>query len=99
MGMYYFMSLLGVFMFISSAYVYTSKRKHLMIILLSLEFMVLSLFILIINWMMLIQEEVYFLIMFFVFSVCEGSLGLTILVSMIRSHGNDYFSSWGMVLC
>ena len=28
---------------------------------------------------------VYFLVFF---SVCEGSLGLSILVSMIRSHGN-----------
>jgi NADH-ubiquinone oxidoreductase chain 4L len=31
---------------------------------------------------------------FLVFSVCEGALGLSILVSMIRGFGNDYFQSY-----
>ena len=33
------------------------------------------------------------------FSVCEGSLGLSILVSIIRSHGNDYFQSYNVLQC
>lgn len=40
---------------------------------------------------MFIDYDIYILIVFLVFSVCEGSLGLSILVSIIRSHGNDYF--------
>ena len=35
--------------------------------------------------------ECFFVVYFLVFSVCEGSLGLSILVSIICSHGNDYF--------
>jgi len=30
---------------------------------------------------------------FFTFCVCEGSLGLSILVSIVCSHGNDYLES------
>jgi NADH-ubiquinone oxidoreductase chain 4L len=41
---------------------------------------------------------VYFLLFISCFfSVCEGSLGLSILVSMIRSHGNDYFQSYSVL--
>ena len=32
----------------------------------------------------------------FFFFVCEGSLCLSILVSMIHSHGNDYFESYSV---
>lgn len=35
--------------------------------------------------------DYYFLILFLVVSVCEGVLGLSILVYMIRFNGNDYF--------
>jgi hypothetical protein len=36
--------------------------------------------------------SLFFVVYFLVFSVCEGSLGLSILVSIIRSHGNDIFN-------
>jgi hypothetical protein len=34
---------------------------------------------------------IFFFIIFLTFIVCEGVLGLSILVSLIRTHGNDYF--------
>jgi NADH-ubiquinone oxidoreductase chain 4L len=37
--------------------------------------------------------SLFFVVYFLVFSVCEGSLGLSILVPVIRSHRNDYFQS------
>jgi len=43
--------------------------------------------------------SLFFVVYFLVFSVCEGSLGLTILVSIIRSHGNDYFQSYRVLQC
>jgi hypothetical protein len=30
------------------------------------------------------------------FSVCEGFLGLSVLVSIVRSHGNDYFQCYSI---
>jgi NADH-ubiquinone oxidoreductase chain 4L len=41
----------------------------------------------------------FFVVYFLVFSVCEGSLGLSVLDSIIRSHGNDYFQSYSVLQC
>nr|ALO77395.1 NADH deshydrogenase subunit 4L [Agrilus sp. AGR01] len=78
--------------------VFCSNRKHLLLTLLSLEFIVLSLYFLISLALSFYGYEYFFLMVFLTFSVCEGALGLSILVSLIRSHGNDYFQSFN-VLC
>jgi NADH-ubiquinone oxidoreductase chain 4L len=36
---------------------------------------------------------------FLTFRVCEGALGITVLVSLIRTHGNDYFNSFSILQC
>jgi len=79
--------IIGLFMFVSI-------RKHLLSILLSLEFIVLILFLLLFIYLHIINYEIYFRIIFLTFSVCEGALGLSILVSLIRTHGNDNFQSF-----
>nr|UPX88573.1 NADH dehydrogenase subunit 4L [Panorpa communis] len=96
MMMYVFMSIM---MFISGVLVFSSKRKHLLVTLLSLEFIVLSLFFILFMFLNMYSYEMYFSMMFLVFSVCEGVLGLSILVSMIRTHGNDYFQSFSILQC
>jgi NADH-ubiquinone oxidoreductase chain 4L len=73
--------------------------KHLLSILLSLEFIVLSLFLILFFFLNLISYELYFSMFFLTFSVCEGVLGLSILVSIIRSHGNDYFLNFSLLQC
>lgn len=82
----YLIFFLGILVFISN-------QKHLLSILLRLEFIVLSLFILIIFFFNLFIFESYFSIIFLIFRVCEGALGLSVLVSLVRTHGNDYFQS------
>nr|YP_010991150.1 NADH dehydrogenase subunit 4L [Chrysopa formosa]WOX61423.1 NADH dehydrogenase subunit 4L [Chrysopa formosa] len=91
--------LLSMLMFISGIIVYVMKRKHLLSTLLSLEFIVLSLFYLLFLMYINYNYEYYFTMIFLVFSVCEGALGLSILVSMIRTHGNDYFQSFNILEC
>nr|YP_009694058.1 NADH dehydrogenase subunit 4L [Indonemoura jacobsoni]QEI04326.1 NADH dehydrogenase subunit 4L [Indonemoura jacobsoni] len=88
-----------IFVFLSGAWVFISKRKHLLLTLLSLELMVLSLFLLLFIYLNLINYELFFGMVFLTFSVCEGALGLSILVSMIRTHGNDYFQSFSVLQC
>lgn len=73
--------------------------KHLLNILLRLEFIVLSLFFILFFYLNLNRFELYFSIFFLTFSVCEGVLGLSILVSMIRTHGNDYFLNFSVLQC
>ncbi|ABY51632.1 NADH dehydrogenase subunit 4L (mitochondrion) [Aedes aegypti] len=93
--MYYLM----IIMFIFGSIVFISSRKHLLCTLLSLEFMVLMLFMLLFLYLNFMNYESYFSMFFLTFCVCEGVLGLSILVSMIRTHGNDYFQSFSILQC
>nr|WMQ77893.1 NADH dehydrogenase subunit 4L [Ourapteryx ebuleata] len=92
-----YMYIIIIFMFIIGNLIFVSKYKHLLIILLSLEFMVLSVFFFMLLYLLTLNYEIYMLMVFLVFSVCEGALGLSILVSMIRTHGNDYFKSFNLL--
>nr|QNE85410.1 NADH dehydrogenase subunit 4L [Sciomyza simplex] len=80
-------------------FIFVSNRKHLLSMLLSLEYIVLSLFLLLFIYLSFFNNEGMFSMMFLTFSVCEGALGLSILVSMIRTHGNDYFQSFNVLQC
>nr|AGO50136.1 NADH dehydrogenase subunit 4L [Kamimuria wangi] len=88
-----------LFLFLSGGWVFTSKRKHLLLTLLKLKFMVLSLFLFLFMYLNCMIFELYFSMVFLTFSVCEGALGLSILVSMIRTHGNDYFQTFSVLQC
>nr|YP_009045451.1 NADH dehydrogenase subunit 4L [Bhagadatta austenia]AHA03802.1 NADH dehydrogenase subunit 4L [Bhagadatta austenia] len=91
------MSLMIIITFILGNMIFVSKHKHLLIVLLSLEFMVLSIFFLLLMYLMMISYNMYMLMVSLVFFVCEGALGVSILVSMIRTHGNDYFQSFSLI--
>nr|AVJ52556.1 NADH dehydrogenase subunit 4L [Tectocoris diophthalmus] len=85
--------LLYVFIFIPmicGIITFCSMRNHLLLALLSLEFMVLFVFYVMVIVMLMYGYELYFSLIFLVFSVCEGALGLSILVKLVRSQGNDY---------
>jgi NADH-ubiquinone oxidoreductase chain 4L len=88
-----------VYIFIIGAAAFVSRRKHLLSTLLSLEFIVLSLFFILVLYLNLFRFEVFFRILFLTFRVCEGALGVSILVSIIRTHGNDYFNSFSILQC
>nr|YP_010535814.1 NADH dehydrogenase subunit 4l [Coptotriche turpinia]UYB79012.1 NADH dehydrogenase subunit 4l [Coptotriche turpinia] len=89
--------ILFMLMYIVGNMIFVSKYKHLLIVLLSLEFIVLSIFFLFLIYLMMLDWDMYMLMSFLVFSVCEGALGLSILVSMIRTHGSDYFQSFSIL--
>nr|YP_009462899.1 NADH dehydrogenase subunit 4L [Longchuanacris curvifurcula]AUW35099.1 NADH dehydrogenase subunit 4L [Longchuanacris curvifurcula] len=97
--MFVFSVFTSLLIYFSGVYVFSSKRKHFLMVLLSLEYIVLSMFMLIVVFLISFDYDYFFPVIFLVFSVCEGALGLSILVSMIRSHGNDFFSSFGLSLC
>lgn len=84
-------------MFFSGLLVFRVKRKHLLSILLSLEFIVLSLYLGIFIYLRFPGNEYFFCIIYLRFRVCERALGLSILVSLIRTHGNDYFQSFNIL--
>nr|YP_009740702.1 NADH dehydrogenase subunit 4L [Euparatettix bimaculatus]QID03664.1 NADH dehydrogenase subunit 4L [Euparatettix bimaculatus] len=94
-----FLLLFFFLVFFSGLYVFSSFRKHLLLMLLGLECMVLSVFYYVFLYLMFFGYMDYFLIVFLIFSVCEGALGLSVLVSLIRSCGNDYVFSSSLFVC
>lgn len=91
-GLVYYLFFIGIVSFVLI-------RKHLLSTLLSLEFIVLSLFFILLLFLNIHNYEIYFRIFFLVFSVCEGALGISLIVSIIRTHGNDYFNSFSILQC
>lgn len=84
-------------LFIIGVFTFVLNRKHLLSMLLSLEYIVLRLFLLLLIYLNFFNFENFFSIMFLTFRVCEGALGLSILVSIIRTHGNDYFQRFNIL--
>nr|QIV24688.1 NADH dehydrogenase subunit 4L [Geoffmonteithia queenslanda]QNJ33300.1 NADH dehydrogenase subunit 4L [Geoffmonteithia queenslanda] len=85
---------MSLMMFFSGLMVFVSKRKHLLLMLLSLEFVVLSLYLNIFFYLSGYSYEYLFSMIYVTMSVCEGVLGLAMLITMIRTHGNDYIMSF-----
>nr|AQP26583.1 NADH dehydrogenase subunit 4L [Odontotermes sp. A TB-2017] len=85
--------------YLCGVWVFCSSRSHLLVTLLSLEFIALVLYFSVYFYLCGFSYSLFFVVYFLVFSVCEGSLGLSILVSMVRSHGNDYFQSYSVLQC
>nr|YP_010531238.1 NADH dehydrogenase subunit 4L [Nesodiprion biremis]UXW93525.1 NADH dehydrogenase subunit 4L [Nesodiprion biremis] len=78
-------------MFMSSFFSLSLNRFHSFMVLLTIEFIILILYFMLFLLLNLYIMELYFIMIFLIFSVCEGVLGLSILIFMIRLHGNDYF--------
>nr|ANZ03444.1 NADH dehydrogenase subunit 4L [Titiscania limacina] len=75
------------------------QHKHLLNILLSLEALTLSMFLLLFSNSNLLNMEGYSCLVLISLGACEASLGLAVLVSLIRTHGNDYVKSFTLHKC
>nr|YP_001382316.1 NADH dehydrogenase subunit 4L [Vampyroteuthis infernalis]BAF73644.1 NADH dehydrogenase subunit 4L [Vampyroteuthis infernalis] len=88
--------LLGGFMFFSGLMVLIFQWKHILNILLSFEILMLSIIISFLFTWGLYSSDYMLSMIIIVFSVSEASLGLSLLVSLIRCYGNDYVKSLSM---
>nr|APX40560.1 NADH dehydrogenase subunit 4L [Longitarsus cerinthes] len=83
MYLLFFMFFMGVISFIFN-------RKHFLLMLLMLEFIVIITYLNLFIYLSSMNYEFFFSMIFLTMSVCEGALGLSILILMVRVHGNDY---------
>nr|ARH54841.1 NADH dehydrogenase subunit 4L [Tropiphorus elevatus] len=81
-------------MYFSSLLVFVVKRKHLLLMLLSLESSVVALFMGLFYSLSSMNYEFFLLVVYLTMSVCESALGLSLLVLMVRAHGNDFILSF-----
>nr|YP_009509574.1 NADH dehydrogenase subunit 4L [Tubuca capricornis]AUN44991.1 NADH dehydrogenase subunit 4L [Tubuca capricornis] len=99
MNLNLFAMFISVGMILCGLWSFISYHKHLLNSLLSLEFMMLGIFWLLSISMSMVGSEVYIGLFFLTLAVCEGALGLSLLVLIVRSHGNDYFKSFNFLEC
>lgn len=89
-------SIIGVLL---GGWIFISQYKHLLVILVSLEIIALGLLWIISIWMGWGAGEMFFLIVFLSMAACEGSIGLAVLVCLVRSHGSDKFEGVSVLIC
>lgn len=70
------------------------NRKHFLIILLRFEFIMLGLFLGLFNNFINNFFNLFFSLIYLTIRVCEGVLGLSVIVIIIRVRGNDYLISF-----
>lgn len=90
------LSMLGVFM---SLLALSLQYKHLLSVLLRLEAITINLFIILFTISGNISLRGETSLVLITLGACEARLGLSILVAIIRSEGNDYVSSFGLHKC
>nr|AML26129.1 NADH dehydrogenase subunit 4L [Scolytinae sp. BMNH 1274277] len=81
-----------VIIFFSGLVSYILSNKHFLLMLISLEALVLSIYMLMFMYFAQFGFESFINMIYLSLSVCEGSLGLTLLVILIRTHGMDMIS-------
>nr|AOY39678.1 NADH dehydrogenase subunit 4L [Scolytinae sp. BMNH 1040080] len=79
-------------LFLSGLISYILSNKHFLLMLISLESMVLSVYMLMFFYFVQFSSESFVNMIYLSMSVCEGALGLTLLVVLIRTHGMDMVS-------
>nr|APX39457.1 NADH dehydrogenase subunit 4L [Cassida denticollis] len=75
--------------YLSGVTVFLLSFKHFLFILLSLEFMMLSIFLTMYSLFSFSVMNIFFSMIYLTMVVCEGVLGLSVMVSIVRSAGND----------
>ncbi len=93
------LSLLYLIIFVSGTASLCLNRKHVIISLLRLELIILRLFCIFSVFLSIELNDIYILIILLTFSVCEGVVGLSRLINLIRSHGNDQLLSISLKTC
>nr|UFK29024.1 NADH dehydrogenase subunit 4L [Moina macrocopa]BDH80292.1 NADH dehydrogenase subunit 4L [Moina macrocopa] len=95
-GLLLVMLFMGFIMFM---FAFISKRKHLLATLLSLEGLMLMVFSLFYYYSAYMVSFQGFLLVFLTLAACEGALGLSLLVLMVRGYGGDHFQSFSFLQC
>nr|YP_010758768.1 NADH dehydrogenase subunit 4L [Binodoxys acalephae]WEX30813.1 NADH dehydrogenase subunit 4L [Binodoxys acalephae] len=90
---------LSFYMFISSCFMFSYFYKHILLTLISLEFMMINMIYNIYFTMLLNEINLFFIAIFLAIAVCESVLGLSLLIHLVRLSGNDYTNNMSMMKC
>ena len=94
-----FIGFLRIILIFSSYVRLIIERGHLLMVLLLLERVTLGVFGLLFFSLERYFGRSYLCLVFISFGACEASVGLSLLVCLIRGHGNDFVSSLTVYEC
>nr|QOW07334.1 NADH dehydrogenase subunit 4L [Costapex baldwinae] len=95
----FYLGLLSMFGVSMALLTLSLQYKHLLSILLSLEALTMNLFIMMFCASANVALSGQTSLVLITLGACEASLGLAILVAIIRVEGNDYVSSFSLHKC
>nr|YP_001718394.1 NADH dehydrogenase subunit 4L [Loxocorone allax]BAG12579.1 NADH dehydrogenase subunit 4L [Loxocorone allax] len=93
------MVLVMYFLFFFSVVTFIINGKHLLSLLLALEAIMMGLFCFSVVIISFLELELFYCLVILTFSACEASIGLSVLVNMINSHGSSSLSSLSLIQC
>nr|AVN68183.1 NADH dehydrogenase subunit 4L [Nocticola sp. JW1 9/1] len=85
--------------FLGGLWVFIFNSQYLLITLLGLEFMVLFTYFFLYYYMLIFGFNLFICLIYLTVSVCDGVLGLSLVVIMVRGWGNNCFSSYNLLSC
>nr|DAZ91338.1 TPA_asm: ND4L [Echinogammarus veneris] len=88
-----------MFSLVSGGVSFILNFSHLLNILLSLEFLALSVYWWLSIMVFNMSSDFFFVLFFLVMVVSEGVLGLSLLIMSVYSHGSDKMKSYSSLLC
>nr|YP_011017299.1 NADH dehydrogenase subunit 4L [Amblyomma dissimile]WQF68962.1 NADH dehydrogenase subunit 4L [Amblyomma dissimile] len=91
------MMMMAMFMYCIGICSLILNRFHMMMILLSIEYMYMSMMILMLFYFCLLNVMNIF--MFLISIVCEAALGLSLLVLLNYYYGNEMMTSLNLIKC
>nr|YP_010535515.1 NADH dehydrogenase subunit 4L [Ornithodoros compactus]AIZ58565.1 NADH dehydrogenase subunit 4L [Ornithodoros compactus]QLD97215.1 NADH dehydrogenase subunit 4L [Ornithodoros compactus]QLD97228.1 NADH dehydrogenase subunit 4L [Ornithodoros compactus]UYB78271.1 NADH dehydrogenase subunit 4L [Ornithodoros compactus] len=92
------MFLVSMFLFLSGSFSLLMNRKHILLIMLSLEFMYLGVMV---NVFIICGISKFFLVLiiFMIVVVCEAGMGLSVLVLSVYFYGSDKIRMMNLLSC
>nr|YP_009048857.1 NADH dehydrogenase subunit 4L [Paratrioza sinica]AID54946.1 NADH dehydrogenase subunit 4L [Paratrioza sinica] len=92
-------SLTCLFMFYFGLILFFGFSKHILMMLLSLEFISLVMLMMIINFLSMFLYDTSIIIYVMIVMVCEAVLGLVLITLMVHTHGSDYSKVIAVLMC
>nr|AHA52521.1 NADH dehydrogenase subunit 4L [Eumacrocentrus sp. QL-2013] len=88
---------LSFMFFLMSCFMFSFFYKHLLLTLISLEFMMINILFNMYMSFMMLKMNLIILSFFLTISVCESIIGLSLLVFLVRISGNDFMKSLNLM--
>lgn len=88
-----------LFIFYFGVVLFFVSKKHVLLTLLTLEFLSLTILMMLINFFTTYMYDSRVIIYLIIILVCEAVIGLVLLTLFVRTHGNDYSKSSVVLAC